>query len=191
MHIYLCSNPNRMKSEELVRKYLKDYSKDKGLELSETCISSAVIERGIHGKPFFADFPQVYFSVSHSGKYWTCAFGTSRLGIDIEDLSIRPLDQVERWLKIAKRFFTSDEYEYVVSNGARSFFEIWVRKEAYLKYTGTGIMSGLSCINLVEGNKLLEKAENTCIKSIDICPSVTAACCSDTETEIERIKPEI
>ena len=46
---------------------------------------------------------------------------------------------------IAKRFFTSAENEFInLSSDKRlAFFEIWTKKEAYLKQIGTGLKTPL------------------------------------------------
>ena len=187
MHIYLCYREKNTDSEKTVRQFLKDYSRDAALGFSDDVADNAIIAYGRHGKPFFADLPQVHFSVSHSGSYFACAFDRSPLGMDIEHISIRRDCDEKRWEKIARRFFTHTEYEYVLNGGKESFLQIWVRKEAYLKFTRTGIASGLARINFVNENKLLGKVENAFVKGIDLYPENIAACCSSNEPVIEKI----
>ena len=89
------------------------------------------IAEGPHGKPFFPNI-NLEYSVSHSGLLWVCAIGEKPLGIDIQE--VRETD-VE---KTAERFFTPEEAHYVKLWGSDGFFDLWVRKEAFVKYLGTG-----------------------------------------------------
>ncbi|MDR1805701.1 MAG: 4'-phosphopantetheinyl transferase superfamily protein [Clostridium sp.] len=91
--------------------------------------------RGEFGKPYFAGIEDFHFSLSHSGEYLALATHDSPVGVDIELL--RKPD-----LLVARRFFTKDEQEYVAEDEKR-FFEVWTRKEAYIKYTGMGLRTPL------------------------------------------------
>lgn len=102
------------------------------------------VVRGAHGKP---ELPNVAleYNVSHSGILWVCIVGEEPVGIDIQE--VRPAD----YEKIADRFFTKDELHYVELWGEDGFFDIWVRKEAYVKYLGAGFagegFSGFSVLD--------------------------------------------
>ena len=63
---------------------------------------------------------------------------TPSIGIDIE--CVREYDE-----KLAERFFTREEQDYLKYSGAQdeNFTRIWTSKEAYGKYTGGGITDGL------------------------------------------------
>lgn len=63
-----------------------------------------------------------------------------------DDLLMQPFNN-RKWERpsyerIASRFFTERELDYVRKTGEAGFFEIWVRKEAYMKYTGEGMAYG-------------------------------------------------
>ncbi len=88
------------------------------------------------GKPVFQGHPEVYFNISHSGDYVVLAFGSRELGVDIE--------RVRRaGLKTARRFFTGEEYEYLLETREEerddAFFRIWTGKEAVVKAAGCGL----------------------------------------------------
>lgn len=91
------------------------------------------------GKPYFSNLPELHFSVSHSGNVWICAFSDHPVGCDIE----RHRDDMSRIRALAKRWLSEDEQIYLENNGCtpRSFADIWVRKEAYVKLLGCGIDS--------------------------------------------------
>lgn len=104
-------------------------------------IPSTQIRIGIaeHGKPFFEDFPNLHFNVSHSRNCLVLLFAPCQCGVDVECTS-RKID----YTPIMTRFFGETE---ILSwkkqaDPANAFFRGWTRKEAYLKATGEGI-SGL------------------------------------------------
>lgn len=89
------------------------------------------ITKSEHGKPFL---PKVNldYNVSHSGLLWVCVVSKQQIGIDIQEV------REAKYEDIAKRFFTPDEFHYVELWGQEGFFDIWVRKEAYVKFLGQG-----------------------------------------------------
>jgi 4'-phosphopantetheinyl transferase len=85
----------------------------------------------------------LHFNVSHSAGQAVVAVGRDPLGIDIECAR----DDIDV-LSIAFACFHPQERAHVVraDGGARieTFFNIWTRKEAYLKGTGTGLSAELT-----------------------------------------------
>lgn len=80
-----------------------------------------------------------HFNLSHSGDYLLLAVGDAPVGADIEKMTkIRP--------KTLEKYFADEEQERVEKEGKHAFFEIWTKKESYVKYTGEGII-GLSKIS--------------------------------------------
>lgn len=147
-------------SERLVRKALQDYSARLRLELPAGILREAAIERTEKGKPFFAglpasktiELPSIHFSVSHSGNWWGCLMAGEPVGFDLEAIRERV-----NYRKIAERFFSKEEREWVKTSGPDTFYDIWVRKEAYVKYLGTGLAEGLNSFSTVEDRKFLKK----------------------------------
>lgn len=98
--------------------------------------------RGAHGKPFLQE-GGLHFNVSHTHELALYAIAQSReVGIDVEWM--RPQVAHEQ---IAARFFSLEEQEALaqVPDGERrtAFYNIWTRKEAYVKARGDGISAGL------------------------------------------------
>ncbi len=114
-----------------------------------------VLLKNEYGKPYIENCPAFHFNISNSYDLQVIAVSDSSIGVDIE--KIRPVNQ-----KVAKRF-AKDEYEYIAEqNSDYAFIEIWTKKEAYLKYLGTGIAGGLSSFsvfNLKEPLKTFKKEE--------------------------------
>lgn len=86
--------------------------------------------------------PGVFFSLSHSGGAVACAVGDSPVGADVE--RIRPV----RTEALARRFFAPEETRALLrlppERRLAAFFELWTRKESYLKALGTGLARPLS-----------------------------------------------
>lgn len=89
---------------------------------------------GKSGKPYIENV-NLKFSISHSGSIAVCAISDKPVGIDIE--MIRDAN-----INVARKVFTPDEQMYVFEKWSLAqlrFFEIWTRKEAYVKMLGRGI----------------------------------------------------
>jgi len=113
---------------------------DLGYALARRLADVQIVAFGEHGKPYFIANPYCHFSLSHSGESFALITHDAPIGIDIERL--RHAD-----FKIARRFFTQDEQDYVDGDNFR-FFEIWTKKEAYVKYTGEGLSRPFSSFSV-------------------------------------------
>ena len=90
--------------------------------------------RDKNGKPY-AEGLDIHFSLSHSGTVAVCAISDKPVGIDVE--KVRDVN-----MRVAQKMFTPRERYYVFSDKRkmkRRFFEIWTKKEAYVKRIGTKI----------------------------------------------------
>ncbi|MBN2436448.1 MAG: 4'-phosphopantetheinyl transferase superfamily protein [Spirochaetes bacterium] len=88
------------------------------------------------GAPFIDLFPEISFSISHSGNFAACAINTetkSPVGLDIEKLQPMEYPGISNITDVS---FTDKEKETITDSG--SLFTIWTIKEAYLKYCRTG-----------------------------------------------------
>jgi 4'-phosphopantetheinyl transferase len=143
---------------------------------------------GQHGKPALADelsHTGITFNMSHShGMALYCVGLEQELGADIE--KIREDMSFE---KIAKRFFSSLEYEALQKlpddQLKYGFFNCWTRKEAYIKAKGEGLSSLISrfAVSLAPGEPaaLLDhqldagEVNRWSIMDLDVGPGYTAA----------------
>lgn len=216
MYLYLYKNeainiksqlePGREKqsdfSERMVKKALRDYAPRKGIANTEEELKSLIILRDEKGKPYFAfsdlagrqseKFP-IHYSVSHSGSFWGCLMAQEPVGFDMEEFR----DKVNH-IKIAKRYFTEEEYQYILKMGLEGFFDIWVSKEAYVKFLGLGLSKGLDSFSVIKDGKLSPfvrmlknedepEAQLSRIETYSIQHGVKAAHCSGSGKAIESI----
>ena len=121
----------------------------KGMELEPDIWRIARTERG---KPYFPKQQEVFFSISHSGAFWVCAFAKEPVGVDVQKHVKKAWESDEgatcRLGRMAERFFHPEEAGWVQKNVYERFFRIWTAKESYVKYTGDGIGADFGQISL-------------------------------------------
>lgn len=125
------------------------------------------------------------FNVSYSNELILYAVSLNRrIGVDIE--YIRPDFADEQ---IVERFFSKQETDIFLSLPTEmrkeAFFACWTRKEAFLKATGKGIISGMDqfAVSLVPGepvallsiNNKSEETSSFCLEDLNIGPGYKAA----------------
>jgi len=99
------------------------------------------------GKPFFPDFPDFKFNITHGGGIVAVAFcDHHEVGIDVESgaRKVNPM--------IAERYFTPTEAEFLQKTlpqqRSHAFLRLWTVKEAYLKMTGDGLSKPLNSFEI-------------------------------------------
>lgn len=115
------------------------------LLLCEGLLSAYGIEQmpsftyGAHGKPFLREFPDIQFNLSHCRDAILCAIDDSPVGCDIESIG----KQLSR--DLCQYCSNEEEYSRILEAPIpqAEFTKLWTQKEAYLKYTGQGIVSNL------------------------------------------------
>lgn len=202
LYLYYSENMDRQTgfSEKLVRKALSDYCGRRLPEIPAELLTKIAIAREEKGKPHFQGLPAgrdgktppVHYSVSHSGNWWGCLMADEPVGFDMEVCRNR-IDHE----KIARRYFADEESALILSGGADAFFDVWVRKEAYVKYLGTGLSVGLGSFTVSENGRLLDqvaiKRNEECgrplcfIRSVEIGEGVKAAYCSKSGDPVKAV----
>lgn len=190
--------------ERLVRKALYDYCDRQRLGIPDHTLRDIAIERTEKGKPYFTGppatgpaeesngLPGICFSVSHSGNWWGCLMAAEPIGFDME--AIRKEVHYE---KIAQRYFTEAERDWILAAGTDAFFDVWVRKEAYVKFLGTGLAEGLDSFSVVENGRLSQaviRRENKTgnqlpcyVGTLNISDEVKAAYCCGSGKPVKAI----
>lgn len=136
------------------------------------------------GKPHFEGDP-MYFSVTHSGKYWMCIFSKLPVGIDLQKKETK--NKAE---KISRRFFHPDEVDYLEKQDWVPFFDVWSAKESYVKYTGTGIAGELASFSVVQKGQIKNKIEGLPLRQCKEFPQYSLFICGGTDGEITIVSAE-
>ena len=113
---------------------------------------------GPYGKPFLPRFPEVHFSLSHSGTRVMCVTADRPVGCDIQETAPRDL-------RIARRFFSREECARIFSEPTPEaqqdmFFRIWTAKESYLKCIGLGLALPLRCFSALPAADRIELTQD-------------------------------
>jgi 4'-phosphopantetheinyl transferase len=152
LELYVFQGDHKNKSERLLKKAIELYVKEKSTEIADfSCIDFDDLElkKTKMGKPYIEGNP-LYFSISHTDEIWSCLISRENVGLDIQKTKEINFE------KLANRFFLDEEIKFVRDNGNDGFFDIWVRKEACIKYFGTGIRD-LRSFSVVKDGKLAEE----------------------------------
>ncbi|MBO5402792.1 MAG: 4'-phosphopantetheinyl transferase superfamily protein [Clostridia bacterium] len=124
---------------------------------------------GSRGKPSVKGIDKKYVSVTTTGAVMVVVFSDKPVGIDGEYLGRFNDNSNHDYLAIAERFFTEEEAEYVRANDsdAVAFAKVWVRKEAYSKYTGKGL-ADFSNFSVTDGERFNSKVNGVPVKKYNV-----------------------
>lgn len=96
-------------------------------------------------KPYFTNSPDCYFNLSHTKGRAMCIMSDMPAGCDVERISSYNDG-------IAKRFFTADEYAFIMSEEEEkrpeTFCRFWTLKESFIKCTGEGMSRILNSFSI-------------------------------------------
>lgn len=94
------------------------------------------IEVSVNKKPLITTDPPVHFNVSHSDSYALIAIADKAVGIDVE-YTVKPYDVLDH----LDYTFSAEDIQFLQSkkNKVGTFFNLWTRKEAFVKCIGSGI----------------------------------------------------
>ena len=106
-------------------------------------------DRGARGKPFFSQIPFFHYNISHTEGLVVCAVAGFPMGVDAEGLGR------DAPLEVMRRIMTPSERATILQlpkgkKQTRLFFELWTRKEAYVKWTGEGITGAMNTVEVVK-----------------------------------------
>lgn len=104
-----------------------------GTAASGAAVRSLNWQYGPSGKPFLAEYPEIYFNLSHTAGLLACALGRQAVGIDAEGIRDYP--------KALLRKMTEGERAYILGADEpnEAFMRVWTMKEAWVKLTGEGL----------------------------------------------------
>ncbi len=117
------------------------------------CLGAGLLEQycglSVHhdesGRPH-AEKDGCYVSISHSYPYAVLGISGSPLGVDIEQVT-------DRYEAIMRRFYLDEDRAYIAASNdpAYAFFELWTRKEAFIKKNTPQDMRQISVSKPEEG----------------------------------------
>ena len=145
----------REDTDTMIRESLKDYVSGHSLPSY-----NGTIERTLLGKPYI-NYP-LHIGASHTDDTVIIGIDENNFGIDCEKCD----RIVERYDSIMKKFFTDAERKYVYESTDRqsAFLDIWVKKEAYVKFTGKGISGMPECdVTILSGFEKINNDKNLII----------------------------
>lgn len=106
---------------------------------------------GEHGKPFLSYRPSLHYNISHSGDYVVCLLADQEVGIDVQ------VHRKANYERMLRRMVPEAQYDEILAgaDAEQKFFEQWVLREAYIKWTGEGLSRDLRSISMDEGSHML------------------------------------
>ena len=136
---------------------------------------------GPHGKPYLADFPNVFFNLSHSGNRVLCAVSDREVGCDVQ--KITDFNQ-----RLADRFFSSEECAVIAEATYEKrdgiFFRLWALKESFVKNIGRGLSLPLKEFSIdlkTESVSVIQQVlpgETFYFREFDLSDGYRYACCA-------------
>ncbi|MBE6991212.1 MAG: 4'-phosphopantetheinyl transferase superfamily protein [Ruminococcaceae bacterium] len=138
------------------------------------------------GKPYFAKYPDIHFSLSHNDYFAVCAVSDKPVGCDIESVSRKPAKV------LLDKVLTSDEKELVLTSRDfdKAFMKIWTLKEAKLKKEGTGLAGGIGKTDVADiffGN-MVRSESGEYFSVFEHEGNHISVCASDFASDILEIK---
>ena len=128
--------------------------------LDEENITYPIIKTEKYGKAYISNYDNIHFNVSHSRNMICCAISDKPVGTDIE-FNDPTID-----LNIARHYFFNSEYESIMNSSKPTdeFFNYWVLKESYMKYTGLGFHLDLKSFEILIGEDIKLKNDKNDLK---------------------------
>lgn len=105
---------------------------------SQFSILNSPFSTNEHGKPFFPDFPDIHFNISHCKHAIAVVVDDKPVGIDVERF-VNPSPSLLRYTMNDDEVAQVEQSEHP----ERTFAMLWTQKEALFKLYGTGITNDI------------------------------------------------
>lgn len=111
-------------------------------------VTELVFGRNNLKKPILISSPKINFNFAHTRNFVLLGISDSvEIGVDVEKIKDAPFE-------IADTVFHPKEKEYIfdapLEEQKSLFFQIWTRKEAFIKQSGEGLSCNLAGLNMLE-----------------------------------------
>ncbi len=170
------------KTDDLLRWLCEDF-----LQTPPGTLRDAQVLRTEHGKPYFPDLP-LEVSVSHTGRLFAALIaedGVGPVGLDVQSMRTAPYE------KIARRFFTEEEYDYVLRHGKNEFYRLWTRKEALTKYWGLPLLETAGKRPLVDAENIIDDLDGVKLTEFKLNTDIMAAAAWQADRMVELCSREM
>lgn len=143
-------------------------------------ISDTTVAKTDRGKPYLADNPELHISITHTDTLVAVALSDSPVGVDAQTVT----DKI--YGRVAERMFTAGEREYAAKSH-ENFYEVWTKKESFVKMTGEGLSHRTAEIDVLTGDQ-------ASFRCFNIDNAVLTVCMTDddtvtiTEVEIKEVQ---
>lgn len=95
------------------------------------------VEKDDRGKPYLPGHENIHISLSHSGSLAACAVAGRAVGVDVEQRKERTASE-----RVSRRFHEREQRwleRQPDEEQKKAFYDLWVRKESFLKAVGEGL----------------------------------------------------
>lgn len=167
-YIVKFKKPDDQKARLIARLMLKKILKETG---NENLINDW--KNDSSNKPFIYNWS--FFNITHSNDIVLFASSDFPIGIDIEKISFFDYNDFFEFLH-------TSEYTYIsnAEDSSVAFFEIWTKKEAFLKAIGTGLVNQLKMFNCID-KSIIYLGENWFFHNLNIHPGYNGYICNQQE----------
>jgi phosphopantetheinyl transferase len=152
--------PEKEKRHSVIEKTIREYLGDENIQVLYTG----------KGKPYIKGVgKEKYISVTTKGKVMVLVCSDMPVGIDGEYLGRFGPDNKMDYTVLSERFFSEEEAEYVRDGDGdpMRFVRVWVRKEAYVKFTGKGLVD-FPNFSVTDGERFYSKINGVPIKKFNV-----------------------
>lgn len=128
-----------------------------------------------HGRPQFREFD---FNISHSGNLLAIGISKEKIGVDIQQIT-----HFQKQEQLAKKILDNGSLQqYLLEKTPQAFIREFAKKEAYLKYLGTGFDA--SYIQTIKP----EFCRTLSVQDATGNDYILACCCQNQQFELLYVK---
>lgn len=165
----------------------RDFSDRKRYILGRMLVYDYLRQQGIYfewerwkvspnGKPYVEH--EMAFNISHSYELVAVAFCETQVGLDIEYTGILEWNELLSFLHPEEKFYVLN-----ANDSCLAFYEIWTRKEAYLKAIGTGLLTEPNTVSCLTDQP--DEKTNWHITRLECPVDYIFSICTDGKMKIE------